>query len=94
VEITYHPTKDEKNIRERGLSFERATDFDFGTAVIAIDDRRDHGETRIAPLVVKIRRLPPYSSFRRRPGSTADMDPSLRRDDDMVGGKCQMLSIH
>jgi uncharacterized DUF497 family protein len=32
VEITYDHAKNEKNIRERGLSFERAEEFDFGTA--------------------------------------------------------------
>ena len=31
--ITYDPAKNERNIRERGLSFERAVDFDFSTAV-------------------------------------------------------------
>ena len=31
--ITYDPAKNERNIRERGLSFERAADFDFSTAV-------------------------------------------------------------
>jgi uncharacterized DUF497 family protein len=28
------------------LSFERVRDFDFGTANVAIDDRRDYGEVR------------------------------------------------
>jgi uncharacterized DUF497 family protein len=34
VEITYDPAKNEKNIRERGLSFDRAVEFDFKTAEI------------------------------------------------------------
>lgn len=50
MDITYDPTKDERNIRERGLSFERARDFDFGTAVLAVDNRRDYGETRLVSL--------------------------------------------
>jgi hypothetical protein len=33
--ITYDPAKNERNIRERSLSFERAADFDFSTALIA-----------------------------------------------------------
>jgi uncharacterized DUF497 family protein len=33
--IAYDPAKNERNIRERGLSFERAADFDFQTALIA-----------------------------------------------------------
>jgi len=50
VDITYDPTKSERNISERGLSFERASDFDFGTAVQSIDTRRDYGETRMVAL--------------------------------------------
>lgn len=46
MEITFDPAKNERNIRERGLSFERAADFDFGTALRLIDTRRDYGETR------------------------------------------------
>jgi len=42
--ITYDPAKNERNIRERGLSFERAADFDFETAWIAEYVR--NGETR------------------------------------------------
>ncbi|MGA2991350.1 MAG: BrnT family toxin [Candidatus Korobacteraceae bacterium] len=33
MEISYDPAKNEHNIRERGLSFERAADFEFETAV-------------------------------------------------------------
>jgi uncharacterized DUF497 family protein len=32
VEITFDPAKNERNIRERGLSFERAAEFEFATA--------------------------------------------------------------
>ena len=32
MEIAYDPAKNERNIRERGLSFDRAADFDFATA--------------------------------------------------------------
>jgi len=42
--ITYDPAKNERNIRERGLSFERASDFDFSTALIADYSRK--GEMR------------------------------------------------
>ena len=42
--ITYDPAKDERNIRERGLSFERAADFDFETALIGNYSR--NGEIR------------------------------------------------
>jgi len=42
--ILYDPVKNERNIRERGLSFERAADFDFEIALIA--DYSRHGEMR------------------------------------------------
>ena len=42
--ISYDPAKNERNIRERGLSFERASDFDFSTAVFNTEVRK--GETR------------------------------------------------
>jgi uncharacterized DUF497 family protein len=47
VEITFDPTKNERNIRERGLSFERVAEFDFETAVRFEDTRRDYGEQRL-----------------------------------------------
>jgi uncharacterized protein len=42
--ISFDPAKNERNIRERGLSFERAADFDFATAVFNTEIRK--GETR------------------------------------------------
>ncbi len=42
--ITYDPAKNERNIRERGLSFERAADFDFSKATFITEVRK--GETR------------------------------------------------
>ena len=42
--IEYDPAKNERNIRERGLSFDRAADFDFATAVFNTEIRQ--GEVR------------------------------------------------
>lgn len=42
--ISYDPAKNERNLRERGLSFERAAEFDFLTAVFHTESR--NGETR------------------------------------------------
>jgi uncharacterized protein len=42
--ISYDPAKNERNIRERGLSFDRAAYFDFETALFAENPRR--GEMR------------------------------------------------
>jgi uncharacterized protein len=50
VDITYDPAKNERNIRERGLSFDRAGDFDFETAIVAVDNRHDYGEMRMVAL--------------------------------------------
>ncbi|MCW5238415.1 BrnT family toxin [Verminephrobacter eiseniae] len=46
MHIEFHTTKNEANIRDRNLSFERAAEFDFDTAVIEQDTRRDYPETR------------------------------------------------
>jgi uncharacterized DUF497 family protein len=46
VEITFDPAKNERNIHERGLSFEMAAEFDFDTAVTVQDTRQDYGEKR------------------------------------------------
>ena len=53
--ITYDPAKNERNIRERGLSFERAADFHFETALIA--DYSRHGEKRRVAVGYLDRRL-------------------------------------
>ena len=57
MDIGFDPQKNERNIRERGLSFERAAEFDFTTAVFSIDTRRDYAETRIVAFGYLDRRL-------------------------------------
>ncbi len=46
MKITYDQIKNAKNIEERGLSFERATEIDWQNAVIIEDTRKDYGERR------------------------------------------------
>jgi uncharacterized DUF497 family protein len=46
MEISFDPAKNDKNIRERGLSFERAAEFDFESAIFLVDGRHDYGEVR------------------------------------------------
>lgn len=46
MDITYDPAKNSKNIAERGLSFDMVAQFDFETAIIHVDTRKDYGETR------------------------------------------------
>lgn len=50
VEISFDPVKNEKNIAERGISFERVLEFDFETALFREDRRRDYGEVRMQAL--------------------------------------------
>lgn len=50
MEIEYDPNKNEKNIRERGISFEKVHEFDFETALYYVDGRKDYGEKRIIAL--------------------------------------------
>lgn len=46
MRIEFNPAKNEANIRDRDLSFERAAEFDFGTAVIGQDTRKAYAEVR------------------------------------------------
>lgn len=46
MHIEFDPAKSERNSRDRGLGFERAAEFDFGTAVIVQDTRKPYPEAR------------------------------------------------
>jgi len=46
MEISFDAEKNRRNIEERGLSFDRAADFEFETAVIWLDTRVDYREER------------------------------------------------
>ena len=50
MRITFDPSKNERNIRERGLSFELASEFDFETARVQADSRQEYGEVRYVAL--------------------------------------------
>jgi hypothetical protein len=50
VRITFDPGKNAQNIRERGLPFEHAAEFEFETAHIRTDERHAYGETRYVAL--------------------------------------------
>ena len=50
MHIEFDANKNDTNIRERGLSFERVANFDFETAVFNQDARRDYGEIRFRAL--------------------------------------------
>ena len=46
MRISYRLGKNARNIAERGLSFDRAADFVWQTALIASDNRKDYPERR------------------------------------------------
>lgn len=50
MHIEFDPAKNELNILERGLSFERVSDFDFDTASIWQDTRKPYPEARYVAL--------------------------------------------
>jgi len=57
VRVHFDPLKNERNIQARGLSFESAADFDFETAFVFLDDRREYGEARYVALGYLAERL-------------------------------------
>ena len=46
MRISFDPSNNEWNIRERSLSFELAAEFAFETAHIQIDTQQEYGELR------------------------------------------------
>ena len=50
MRIHFDPGKNERNIRERGLSFEQVGEFDFSSALVALDEREEYGEARYVAL--------------------------------------------
>lgn len=46
MRISYDPTKNAKNVSERGLSFERVVELDWHSAIAVEDTRQDYGERR------------------------------------------------
>ena len=50
MNVSYDPRKNEKNIAERGISFERAAEFEWSSALIVEDSRKDYGEPRFQAL--------------------------------------------
>ncbi len=50
MKIEYDNNKSEKNVKERDLSFDEATFFDWETAIYEEDTRKPYPETRIVGL--------------------------------------------
>jgi uncharacterized DUF497 family protein len=50
VDISFDSTKNERNVAIRGISFERAVAFEWDSALIVEDTRKDYGERRFQAL--------------------------------------------
>ena len=50
MRIVFDPAKNAVNIRDRSLAFEQAAEFDFSTALIVEDVRREYPERRFQSL--------------------------------------------
>lgn len=50
MRASFDLAKNERNIQLRDLSFERAADFEFETALFGIDERKEYHETRIVAI--------------------------------------------
>ena len=57
MNISYDPGKNEKNIAERGISFEQAAEFEWSSTLIVEDSRKDYGEPRFQALGLIGKRL-------------------------------------
>jgi uncharacterized DUF497 family protein len=57
MRLTYDPAKNERNLAERGLSFELVADLEWETAVSQEDTRKDYGERRFRILALLGKRL-------------------------------------
>jgi len=50
MNVTFDPVKDAANMAKHGVSLSEAAGFEWGTAVVWPDRRRDYGEARMAAL--------------------------------------------
>jgi hypothetical protein len=50
VTISFDSAKNERNVAIRGISFERAVAFEWDSALIVEDTRKDYGERRFQAL--------------------------------------------
>ena len=50
MNVTFDPAKDAANVAKHGVSLTEAAGFEWGTAVVWPDTRRDYGEARMVAL--------------------------------------------
>lgn len=57
MDISFDAAKNARNIATRGISFEQAIEFEWETALIVSDTRKDYGERRFQALGLIAQRL-------------------------------------
>ena len=57
MEISFDPSKNDKNLSERQLSFTRVIDFDWGSALVKEDVRKNYPERRFIAIGYLDKRL-------------------------------------
>jgi uncharacterized DUF497 family protein len=57
VSISFDPQKNERNIAQRGIPFENAEEFEWDTALVVEDVRKEYGERRFQALGLVAGRL-------------------------------------
>ena len=57
MSLSYDPNKNKRNIKLRGLSFERVTDLDWDNAWIYEDERNEYNEIRFIAYSMLDKRL-------------------------------------
>ena len=66
MRITFDPAKNERNIAERGLPFQRVAELEWETAIAVEDTRHDYGEVRLRVMAVLAGRLHVVVTHRER----------------------------
>jgi uncharacterized DUF497 family protein len=63
----FDPAKSARNVEQRGLASDLVEQFEWETAVIVVDDRRDYGEVRLRVFALLNDRLHAAVVTRRGP---------------------------
>lgn len=50
MNVAFDPVKDAANVAKHGVSLTEAAEFEWGTAIVWPDTRRDYGEARMVAL--------------------------------------------
>ena len=75
MRILFDPAKNDRNIRERGLSFESVAGFDFNSALVWADQRRAYARAHYAANKEKL------AAARREKALSKSDAPSCQRSD-------------